>query len=271
MNKKILAAVFLTAGVIIIATAFFFTKDDPVEPEPKPDDDTETPVVSDDDDIIIPDKPDDPDPDHISTDPSEPIEQDDDTTPSEDDPTPEDTSGFPKPGDADADQGDTDPPKETSYKEIFDDPINPNTEPEKHKEVYEKVQDFVHFTVKYPTWLPEEFMMTEVDADEGGILESGIYYGINTMTYIEGDKKIEIMEGRVDLGTTEEIEEVEIKEGVTGKLWKWCQYGLPSEENTVLGLSIYFGVSADGYQYYILGENVGKNDIIDIAKSLESL
>ncbi len=273
MNKKILAVIFLVAGVIIIVVALFFTKEDPVEPELKPNDDTETPIVPDDGEIIIPVNPDDPDPDYISTDPSEPVEpdDDDDTTPPEDDPDLEDTSGFPKPGDGDVNQGDTDSPKETSYKEIFDDPINPNTEPEKHKEVYEKVQDFVHFTVKYPTWMPERFMMTEVNADEGGILESGKYYGINIMTYIEEDKKIEIMEGMVDLGTTEEIEEVEIKDGVTGKLWKWQEYGTPSEDNTVLGLSVYFGSSAEGYQYSILGENVDKTDLIDIAKSLESL
>ena len=271
-NKKILAVILIVAGIIIIAVTFFLSKDTSVEPKPKPDDSTETPIVPDDGDIVIPD---DSDPDYVSPDPSEPTEPDDsdDITPPEDDQTPEDTSGFPKPGDGDGDEGDEepDPPKETSYKENFDDPIDPNTESEEHKEVYERVQDFVHFTVKYPTWIPEGFVMTEVNADEGGILESGKYYGINIMTYIEGDKKVEIMEGMVDLGTTEEIEEVEIKEGVTGKLWKWQEYGTPSEDNTVLGLSVYFGVSGGDYKYYILGENVNKTELIDIAKSLESL
>ena len=274
-NKKMLAVILLLGGVVIIAITFFLSKDDSVEPKPKPDSETEIPIVPDDGDIIIPNKPDDSDPDYVSPDPSEPIELDDgdDTTPPEDDSEPEDTSGFPKPGDDNVDQGDEEPdsPKETSYKETFDDPIDPDTESEKHKDVYERIQEIVHFDVKYPTWLPEGFVMTEVKADEGGILESGKYYGINIITYTEGDKKVEIMEGLVDLGTTEKIEEVEIKEGVTGKLWKWQEYGTPSEDNTVLGLSVYFGISADDYQYYILGENVDKTDLINIAKSLESL
>ena len=104
MDKKTLTVIFLVAGIIIIAAAFFLAKDDPVEPEPKPDD-TTTPTIPDNDDIIIPINPDDPD--YVSPDPSEPTEPtepDDDTTPPEDDQTPEDTSGFPKPGDGDIEQ-----------------------------------------------------------------------------------------------------------------------------------------------------------------------
>ena len=106
MDKKTPTVIFLVAGISIIAVAFFLAKDDPVEPEPKPDD-TTTPIIPDDGDIIIPDKPDDLNPDYISPDPSEPIEPDegdDDTTLPEDDQTPEDTSNFPKPGDADVEQ-----------------------------------------------------------------------------------------------------------------------------------------------------------------------
>ena len=106
MNKKILVVILLVVGVVIIAITFFLSKDDPVEPAPKPDPKTETPIVPDDD-IVIPDKPYDPnDPDYISSDPSEPIEPDngDDITLPEDDSEPEDTSGFPKPGDVDIEQ-----------------------------------------------------------------------------------------------------------------------------------------------------------------------
>ena len=88
----------------MIAAVLFLTKDDFVEPKPKPDDAIETLIVPDDD-IVIPDKVDksdkldDLDLDYISSDPSEPVKQEGEEVlaSGEDDSEPIDTSDFPKP------------------------------------------------------------------------------------------------------------------------------------------------------------------------------
>lgn len=193
-----------------------------------------------------------------------------------------DTSNFPKPGDNVVVPEKDTPEKldeefelsETLYKQTFANPINPNIEKGKHKAIYNKVQDIVHFTVKYPTQMPEGFMLTKIEANEGDILETGRYYGANIITYeTDANQKIEIIEGIIDMGSIVDIEKVEIKKGVMGMLWKWRWYGDGEEdtESNDLGLTVYSGGSIEDYQYYIIGENVDKSDILYVAKNLESV
>ncbi|MDC1205661.1 hypothetical protein N8083_02325, partial [Candidatus Pacebacteria bacterium] len=48
------------------------------------------------------------------------------------------------------------------YSEVFEVPIDPNTEPEKHREVYEKVDKFVGFDVLFPAQVPQGHKLIEV-------------------------------------------------------------------------------------------------------------
>ncbi len=149
-----------------------------------------------------------------------------------------------------------------TYSEVFNPPIDPNLEPEKHKEVYEKIQKTVHFPVLYPKTMPEGWKLVSVDATEGSKMEGGKYYGINTITYEQRDKKLEIKEGLVDIGLVNDIGEVILPDGKKGWLW---------QSGNKLGLTTYKNDRpplATDYCYFIVGENISQEEFLKLAESL---
>jgi len=148
------------------------------------------------------------------------------------------------------------------YSEVFNPPIDPNTEPEKHKEVYEKIQKIVHFPVLYPETMPEGWKLVSVEANEGLKMEDGKYYGINIITYKQGNKKIEIKEGLADIGLVNDIGEVVLSNGK--KDWLW-------QSGNKLGLTIYKNDNpplATDYCFFIIGENISQEEFLKLAGSL---
>jgi hypothetical protein len=152
-----------------------------------------------------------------------------------------------------------------TYSEVFEEPIDPNLEPERHKEVYKKVQEIVHFPVLYPETMPEGWELKEVESTEGEKLENGKYYGANIITYKKENKKLEILEGLIDIGTVKDLKEsVDLWGGYKGAFW---QGGLQNEE--FLGMTIFKEVtSVEDYGYFLIGYNVSKEELIKIANLL---
>ena len=81
--------------------------------------------------------------------------------------------------------------------ETFKNPIDPSTQPEEHKAVYEKIQKIVSFPLKYPERLPEGYKLVKVESNSG----DGRYdMGSGVLIYKEDGKEIRIVEGTGDLG-----------------------------------------------------------------------
>jgi len=119
---------------------------------------------------------------------------------------------------------------------------------------------------KYPTKLPEGYKLVRVDVTEGSKIDKNRYYGMNTIIYQgPNNKKIEIWEGLADLGAVEDLEEVRITDKITGKFWKWRGY------DNELGLTIFNNCRSSDFQYYILGKNVSRKEMIDIVVYLKNL
>jgi len=140
-------------------------------------------------------------------------------------------------------------PKEPkTYKEVFEEPIDPNLEPEKHKEIYEKIQKIVHFPVMYPKEMPEGYKLVEAKVEAGNS---------NFIYIAKENKKIQIFEGIGDIGKVEGIGLVKLKEG-EGWLWK-------NEDE--IGLTLLFEEETQ-QTYIIIGkDNVTKNELIEVASS----
>jgi len=85
-----------------------------------------------------------------------------------------------------------------SWQEDFEEPIDPNLDPEEHKKIYEKVQKFVGFDVKYPSKMPQGFKLVSVDSNSG---DNNYDLGGLSLRYEDNEGKyIEIIEGTGDLG-----------------------------------------------------------------------
>jgi len=154
-------------------------------------------------------------------------------------------------------------PKEPkTYSEVFEEPIDPNLEPERHKEVYEKVQKIVHFPVMCPKEMPEGYKLVSVEATEGSKIEERKYYGMNTITYEdkEKNKKIQIMEGIADLGIQATgIGIISLNNGKEGWLWKSAEEGL---------MGVTYSDEKLGIDYIVTGINVSQEEIIEVANFL---
>ncbi len=137
-----------------------------------------------------------------------------------------------------------------TYSEVFNPPIDPNLEPEKHKEVYEKIQKTVHFPVLYPETMPEGWKLTKGESKS----EANVSLGYSKTTYQKEDQSIEIFEGVGDVGMVKDLGEVELKNKEKGWLWK-------DGEN----IGITLPNSSSSYNYFIVGTNVSKEEIINIA------
>jgi len=138
-----------------------------------------------------------------------------------------------------------------TWVETFKNPIDPNTQPEKHKEVYEKIQKIVHFPIKYPTKLPEGYKLVRVES-----IGSASYF-----IYKKEAKELQLFEGIGDLGNVKELQLVNIDPDYQAVLWK---------SGTKMGITLYPKRGAL-HTYIITANNhESKDDLIDIAKFLSN-
>lgn len=155
-----------------------------------------------------------------------------------------------------------------TYREVFETPIDPATQPEEHKTVYEKVEDVVRFDAKYPTVLPGGFALIGVDATEGEASPSGDvvdYYGPTITTYrASGDREIQFIQGYADMGFLPLEEEIKITGDVYAREWP---------ETWGPGITVYFEKEEQDpvYQYHVRGMNVDIETLIEVARSIESI
>jgi len=134
-----------------------------------------------------------------------------------------------------------------TWVETFKNPIDPNTQPEKHKEVYEKIQKIVHFPVKYPTKLPEGYKLVRVDVSGGG--------SIAKYSAKQGD--FELHEGIFEGAPGEKIRLFNGTEAT------FLSYFVPSKGNLNL---LFFGYdSTTGAKYMIQSYNLNKQKLTEIA------
>lgn len=141
-----------------------------------------------------------------------------------------------------------------TYSEVFDPPIDPIIDSEKHKATYEKNIKQAKFPesnlIKYPQDMPADYKLYEVHGTES-----------NDLTFIyknASDQTIQIFEGVGEIGDTIGIGLVETK---SGQGWIW-------QTNDRFGLTLSLSQTS-GAQIYIIGSTgVTKEDLIIIADSL---
>jgi len=104
-----------------------------------------------------------------------------------------------------------------TWVETFKNPIDPNTQPEKHKEVYEKIQKIVHFPIKYPTKLPEGYKLVRVDVSGAFVKDVGGFIAV-----YKGPKgDFQLTEGSGDLGGLIGGEKVILTNGEIAYFWRY--------------------------------------------------
>jgi len=138
-----------------------------------------------------------------------------------------------------------------TYSEVFKNPIDPINYPKEHKRVYEKAQKIVDFPVIYPIEMPEGYGLVKVECDRDILSKEK---GACIFTYRKGEKQIRVIEGVADIGFVEDLGEIELKNGEKGWLWKRAHklgISLPSESSS--------------YNYFLTGENLSKEELIQIA------
>lgn len=123
---------------------------------------------------------------------------------------------------------------------------------------YQQAQTQVDFPVFYPTYLPEGFEFEKKEVNEG-VGEGD--YGNLTVTYkADGGRQIQIMEGSGDVGAVDFLRSIDLSEG-KGSLWRAGKY---------LGISLT-SISTTSYNYVIMTEKVGEDELIKIADSVNKL
>lgn len=149
------------------------------------------------------------------------------------------------------------------YHEIFEVPIDINKEPKRHKEVYEKMAVNTDNNIYYPIFTNKGFALFEVQSSiekHKGVDGNIIDYGANLTIYRnESGAEIKIMQGCVDFGKVEVIEEINILEDPNAVYWSSGQD---------IGLSVSFPKNKPCNILRIYGTNIEKQQLINIAMSL---
>lgn len=147
------------------------------------------------------------------------------------------------------------PPASKVYSEIFQEPINPSTDSQKHEAVYEKIKKVVDFPVFYLQGTVDGYKLTSIQAKRDMAFETK---GSFTAVYEKNNSKIKVIEGTADIGMVKSLEYVDIANQESGKkAWLW-------EQGDRIGISLYYNSEAN---YFLVGENTTKEDLIQFAKS----
>jgi hypothetical protein len=146
-----------------------------------------------------------------------------------------------------------------TYSEIFQNPIDPSSEPEKHKEVYEKAKKVVDFRIFYPQGTINGYKLTDIQARKDLAFETK---GFFTTIYEKDGSKIKVVEGIADIGMVKSLEYIDIANQESGKkAWLW-------EQGDKIGISLYYNSEAN---YFLVGENTTKEDLVQFAEAFSLL
>ena len=159
------------------------------------------------------------------------------------------------------------PTEPVVYNEIFEDPIDPNIESNRHKEVYEKIAQNTDNDIYYPCFADGNFKLVEIKSDIEKYKEidgETMYYGGNSTIYKDKNGvEIQITQGCVDFGKVEVLEEVDIEGKVKSVYWKSGQ--------NIYGLSVLNKKDQPCNLIRIYGKNIDKQKLINIATSLKNI
>jgi len=133
--------------------------------------------------------------------------------------------------------------------ETFKNPIDPSTQPEEHKAVYEKIQKIVSFPLKYPERLPEGYKLVKVESRGS----SGYFI------YKKGLNEVQIFEGVGDIGNVRELEILDINPIYQAVLW---------ESGRRLGITLYPQDNSSHTYVIMTDTHELRHDLIEIAKFL---
>jgi len=145
--------------------------------------------------------------------------------------------------------------KPKTYSEIFKNPVDPNTEPQKHKTIYERVGKVVDFPIFYPKNMENGYKLAEIQAKKDLAFETK---GDFIAFYENNNSKIKVVEGVADTGIVKSLEYLDFANQEAGKkAWLWEQGGK-------IGISLYYNSEVN---YFFIGENTDKDKLIQFAKS----
>ncbi|MCK5344708.1 MAG: hypothetical protein KAR20_14945 [Candidatus Heimdallarchaeota archaeon] len=134
-----------------------------------------------------------------------------------------------------------------TYSEVFEYPIDPNLEPERHKDVFRAVISAIDFDVLIPNSMPDGTKLVSFDGHDEGI----------KATYEYSSGSFDLIEGYADLGGLGQGTSVVFDNGTKGGVWS---YPYKNGQITL----ITFGDYSKSKPYSIQSVDLSKEELVFI-------